>query len=243
MHILQGLLTTLLIYPLRPLAAHQRLRQRWSRQLLNLLGVELKTEGESVAPGAMLVANHVSWLDIFVVNALQPVAFVSKAEVRQWPAIGLLSARNETVFLMRGSRGHARIINAEVGAILAAGRNVALFPEGTTTDGTHVLHFHAALLQPAVACGHPVQAVAISYLDGDGRHSLAPAYAGDTRLIDCVRAIIASPKTIASLAIAPPLPSGNGLHRKEIARRAREHILAHVARHTGVPADRAQAAT
>ncbi len=224
---------TLFVYPLRSPLQRQRIRQRWSSRLLAIVGLRLEHEGERVQPGCLLVANHVSWLDIFVVNALAPAAFVSKAEVRNWPLIGVLAARNETVFLMRGSRGHARIINAEVGAILDAGRNVALFPEGTTTDGSHVLHFHAALLQPAVESGHSVQPVAISYLDAQGRHSLAPAYAGDTSLIECLMAIVGSRALIASVSVGSPLPTCNGLHRKEVARQARETIVAHVSRHAG----------
>ena len=224
---------TLFVYPLRSPLQRQHIRQRWSSRLLAIVGLRLEHEGERVQPGCLLVANHVSWLDIFVVNALAPAAFVSKAEVRNWPLIGVLAARNETVFLMRGSRGHARIINAEVGAILDAGRNVALFPEGTTTDGSHVLHFHAALLQPAVESGHSVQPVAISYLDAQGRHSLAPAYAGDTSLIECLMAIVGSRALIASVSVGSPLPTCNGLHRKEVARQARETIVAHVSRHAG----------
>ena len=233
LHILIGLALTLFVYPLRSPSRRQRIRQRWSSQLLAIVGVRLEHEGERVQPGCLLVANHVSWLDIFVVNALAPAAFVSKAEVRNWPVIGVLAARNETVFLMRGSRGHARIINAEVGAILDAGRNVALFPEGTTTDGSHVLHFHAALLQPAVESGHPVQPLAISYIDAEGKHSLAPAYAGDTSLMACLMAIISTPSLIASVSVGSPLPTCNGLHRKEVARQARESIVAHVHRHVG----------
>ncbi|WP_339379806.1 lysophospholipid acyltransferase family protein [Azoarcus taiwanensis] len=233
LHLLIGLCVTLFVYPLRSPLQRQRIRQRWSSRLLAIVGLRLEHEGERVQPGCLLVANHVSWLDIFVVNALAPAAFVSKAEVRNWPLIGVLAARNETVFLMRGSRGHARIINAEVGAILDAGRNVALFPEGTTTDGSHVLHFHAALLQPAVESGHSVQPVAISYLDAQGRHSLAPAYAGDTSLIECLMAIVGSRALIASVSVGSPLPTCNGLHRKEVARQARETIVAHVSRHAG----------
>ncbi len=233
LHLLIGLCVTLFVYPLRSPLQRQHIRQRWSSRLLAIVGLRLEHEGERVQPGCLLVANHVSWLDIFVVNALAPAAFVSKAEVRNWPLIGVLAARNETVFLMRGSRGHARIINAEVGAILDAGRNVALFPEGTTTDGSHVLHFHAALLQPAVESGHSVQPLAISYLDAQGRHSLAPAYAGDTSLIECLMAIVGSRSLIASVSVGSPLPTCNGLHRKEVARQARETIVAHVSRHAG----------
>ena len=95
--------------------------------------------GTPLIERGLLVANHVSWVDIFVVNALTPAAFVSKADVRQWPVIGWLAAVNETVFLRRGSRGHARVINEEIAERMRAGRHVALFPEGTTTDGSHVL--------------------------------------------------------------------------------------------------------
>jgi 1-acyl-sn-glycerol-3-phosphate acyltransferase len=122
-------------------------------------------------PGALLVANHISWIDIYVINSALPAAFVAKEEVRHWPLIGWLAARNDTVFLRRGSRGHARIINQEIAEILDQEKYVAVFPEGTTTDGTHLLHFHAALIQPALAASRPVLPVAISYWEVDGTRS------------------------------------------------------------------------
>lgn len=180
-------------------------------------------------PGCLVVANHISWLDIFLVNALAPSAFVSKAEVRDWPIAGSLAAKNETVFLRRGSRGHAKIINGEIGALLDAGRNVALFPEGTTTDGTHVLHFHAALLQPAIESGHSVQPVSISYRTPDGAVSLAPAYVGDVSLGQCLAAIIAEPRLVARTVVAPPLQSAEGLTRRALAETARDVIVRGIA--------------
>ena len=132
-----------------------------------------------------------SWLDIFVINAAYPAAFISKAEVRDWPLIGWLAAKNETVFLRRGSRGHARIVNAEIASLLGRGRQVALFPEGTTTDGSHVHPFHAALLQPAIDAGAPIQPLALCYRLPDGSFTRAPAYDGDVSLLDCLKAIVA----------------------------------------------------
>lgn len=225
-HILQGVLLVLLIYPLTTRPTHQRVRQRWSCGLLALLGVELRHHGAQIERGCLLVANHVSWLDIFVINALSPAAFVSKAEVRQWPLIGWLAARNDTVFLRRGSRGHAKVINAEIGAHLDARNNVAVFPEGTTTDGGQLLHFHAALLQPAIESAHPVQAIAIRYQSPDGQRSLAPAYAGDTSLGQCLAAIISAQRLMAMTEGFIPLPTDKGQHRREIARLAREQIIA-----------------
>ncbi|EKE18238.1 MAG: hypothetical protein ACD_10C00073G0002, partial [uncultured bacterium] len=127
-----------------------RLKARWARSLLAAMGVEIDVDATDAVPGALLVANHISWIDIYVINAVLPAAFVAKAEIRHWPLIGWLAAKNDTVFLRRGSRGHARIINQEIADILGQEKYVAVFPEGTTTDGTHLLHFHAALIQPAL---------------------------------------------------------------------------------------------
>lgn len=165
-----------------------------------------------------------------MINALAPSAFVSKAEVRGWPLFGWLAAKNETVFLRRGSRGHAKIINAEIGALLDAGRNVAIFPEGTTTDGSQVLHFHAALLQPAIACGHAVQPVAISYRRPDGTFSRAPAYDGDVTLGQCLAAMLAEPRIVACTLAAEPLPSGPGSDRRSLAQAARAAVVIGIGR-------------
>lgn len=187
----------------------------------------------------MIVANHISWLDIFVINAVWPAAFIAKAEVRQWPLIGWLSARNDTVFLQRGSRGHARIVNSRIDALLNDGMDVALFPEGTTTDGTHLLSFHAALLQPAVETGHPVLPIAISYHDQNGRISTAPSYAGDTTLKECLSAILACRTLTVRLRPAPPIATTERT-RREISLAAHRAIADMLATRPGfLPANTA----
>ena len=199
------------------------LRQTWSAALLDALGVEVEADLTHAVPGALLVANHISWIDIFVINAVMPSAFVSKEEVRRWPIIGWLAARNDTVFLRRGSRGHARIINEQVAGLLGQGKHVAVFPEGTTTDGRSLLHFHAALLQPALAAGRPVLPAAISYWELDGQRSLAPRYDGDISLGECTRAILGRKRLIARL-VTTPLRGLNGEDRRVVAAEAREAI-------------------
>ncbi len=224
---MQGAATIAVVFPLTGKPAHQHLRQRWSRRMLAILGIRLQVEGGPVAPGAMLVANHISWVDIFVVNAVAPAAFVSKAEVRAWPLIGWLAARNDTIFLRRDSRGHARVINAETAALLEAGRNVAIFPEGTTTDGSHVLHFHAALLQPAIACGNPLQPLALSYHGPDGRCSRAPAYDGDVSLGRCTANIVGERELIARVQIgaASATATATTTSRRQLALSLRQTIV------------------
>lgn len=241
LHFFWGAITVATIYPFVQDARRLWLKQRWSRQLLEILGIDLDATLTGIAPGSLIIANHISWLDIFALNAARPVAFISKAEVRQWPLIGWLSAKTDTVFLMRGSRGHARIVNAQIDALLNAEKDVALFPEGTTTDGTHLLHFHAALLQPAVETGRPVQPVALSYHLPDGRRCEAAAYAGDTTMGECIRAILATPRMVVRLRPERPLDSTQ-LDRRSLANEARKAIafslglpLANTA--PGTPAD------
>jgi len=91
----------------------------------------------------MLVANHVSWLDIFVINAVSPAAFVAKDDVRKWPLIGWMSERSDTIYIRRGSLRAAHETTRQLAAYLDKGIGVVAFPEGTTSDGRHVLPFMA----------------------------------------------------------------------------------------------------
>ncbi len=218
-----GIAMVACVYPLSGDRLRQRLRRWWSRRVLDALAVEVEADLRHGRPGSMLVANHISWLDIFVINASLPAAFVSKEEVRHWPVAGWLATRNDTIFLKRGSRGHARLINQEIAAVLARDKLVAVFPEGTTTDGTHLLHFHAALIQPALAAGRPVVPTALSYWEPDGERSLAPRYNGDISLGECLQNILSRKRLVARLVTAPPL-GRDGADRRVVAAAAREAI-------------------
>jgi 1-acyl-sn-glycerol-3-phosphate acyltransferase len=214
--LLCGAATVACVYPFIRESRRRWLTRRWSRQLLDILAVRLDAQLADAMPGSLIVANHISWLDIYALNAARPMVFVAKAEVRQWPLIGWLAASTDTVFLRRGSCGHARQVNAQIDGLLSAGRDVAIFPEGTTTDGTHLLNFHGALLQPAVDAGRPVQPVALSYHDADGRRSLAPAYAGETTMSECLAAILACRSLTVRLRPTPPL-APQAKKRRELA--------------------------
>lgn len=217
------MIVTWLVFPVCGDAARLRLKASWAGALLDALGVEVEADLTHAVPGALIVANHISWIDIYVINSALPSAFVSKAEVRNWPLIGWLAAKNDTVFLRRGSRGHAKIVNQEIAGLLDKGRHVAVFPEGTTTDGRSLLHFHAALLQPALSAGHPVLPLAISYWELDGQRSLAPRYDGDISLGQCTRSILGRKRLIARL-VTTPLRGLNGEDRKLVAAQARDAI-------------------
>lgn len=223
LHLLWGALTIACVYRFLNDACRLWLKQRWSRQLLEILAVRIDAGFHGVARGSLIVANHISWLDIFVLNAARPTAFVSKSEVREWPLVGWLAANTDTIFLRRGQRGHAREINGQIADLLASGKDVAVFPEGTTSDGSVVLPFHGALLQPAIDSGRPVQPIALAYFDAADRHSAAPAYAGETTMAECMAAIIASRSLRVRLQPTPPI-FPEGLTRRKTAAMARGAI-------------------
>lgn len=224
LHLALGLAISLLAFPLLSRSARARVRQAWSQRLLGVLGLRIECRGlAALPPGCLIVANHISWVDVFAINAVAPVAFVAKSEVRGWPFMGWLAARNDTFFLHRDRRSHARVVNGGIAGAMAAGRRVALFPEGTSTDGTQVLAFHGALFQPAVDAGSPVVPVAIGYETADGMPSRAAAYAGEITFWQSIRAIVGTRGLRVRLTFCAPL-DGAGADRKALARRAHAAI-------------------
>jgi 1-acyl-sn-glycerol-3-phosphate acyltransferase len=226
LHVIEGVATTLLVFPWIDLPRRRAIIRRWSVRMLRMLRVEARLHGvpEDGLPGNLLiVANHISWLDIFVLNALQPARFVAKAELRRWPVVGWLSASVGTLFVERERRRHARSINDEAAAALSRGDVVAIFPEGTTTDGTTMLPFKGSLLQPIVdAAGH-VQPIAIRYRDAAGTQSTAPAYVGDTSFMTSLWRVTAERSLVAELHLVAALPA-RARHRRELARAAEDAI-------------------
>jgi 1-acyl-sn-glycerol-3-phosphate acyltransferase len=198
-------------------------RRRWSRKLLAILGVRVEVRDIRVAAGTLLVANHVSWLDVIVLSALCPADFVAKAEIRRWPLLGRLLARNDCVFVDRRIGRHLLRLNAEIGERLANGRIVAFFPEGTTTDGAGLLPFRPALFEPAVSGGHRLQAFALAYRELSGRRCEAAAFIGQQNLWQSLLAIASQPGIVVALRASPAIAAA-GLSRRQAARIAQAAI-------------------
>jgi len=239
-HLLNGVLTVALAYPLLRPPRRLALKQRWSRQLLTMLGVRLHLDtsaaatnplsaGVSNQPVGLLIANHISFLDIFVINAWAPTAFVSKDDVLNWPVIGWLCRHTDTIFMQRGSRRAAQTTRDQLVAYLRAGGLAAVFPEGTTSDGETVLPFHSALLQSAIDADAPMTPLVLRYFTATGQPSHAADYIGETTLLDCLWSIVMNDQLVARLAPLPPL-SSSGADRRQLAahaHRAIAHQLAH----------------
>lgn len=130
------------------------------RLVVAAMGITVTVRGGRPRDNALLVANHLGWFDILALGAVVPATFVAKSDVRQWPVLGWMARLQPTVFIERGRRG---TIAAQVAALRKAlnGGHVAMFPEGTTGDGSAVLPFRPALF--AAAEGFAVQPVAIAY--------------------------------------------------------------------------------
>lgn len=225
LHLLLGLAIVALLYRWLATTRRLELKRRWSRRLLRCLGVELRVAGNHVQ--GLVVANHISFLDIFVINAVKPVAFVSKDDVRRWPVIGWLAANTDTVFLERGSRSAAQQARTALVQRLRAGDRAAIFPEGTTTSGDKVLPFHGALFQAAIDSGAPVTPLALRYLDRSGHASQAPAYVDDITLWQCLLAIARADGLVAEVAILDLIPSlvADRRHLAAHAHRAIAHAV------------------
>lgn len=177
---------------------------RWAARLMVILGVRVEVDGELPGGGVVLVANHVSWLDIHVLHALLPCRFVSKAEVRDWPVIGALAEAVGTLFLTRERKSDALRVNSLITERLVRGEILAIFPEGTTSDGSGLLPFYPFLFQPAVEAGCPVVPCVVRYQGLDGRPCPDAAYYGDMSLLQSLWRISRLPGLTARLTFLSP---------------------------------------
>ena len=243
-HVLEGVAMTTLLFPL--VGAHRRrvLSAQWSRRLLRILRIEARVHGRNAAGergNVLIVANHISWLDIFVLSAVQPARFIAKAELRRWPVIGQFAASGGTLFIDRARRHDTHKVNRHAAEVLSRGDVIAIFPEGTTSDGRDVLPFHGSLLQPIVDAEGHVQPVAIRYLHHGGGVNDAVAYVGDTSFLSSFWRVTGERRVVVELHMTEPLPARQR-HRRELSREAEAAIrraLALPARATGpgTPAD------
>lgn len=219
-HLLSGVLTVLLLFPFLDTAEREKRLVRWSGRLLKISGVSVTVRGRPPVvrgKGVLIVANHVSWLDIHLIHSLMPARFISKAEVSDWPVIGWLADKaGRTLFLERTRKADAKRVNQNMADHLKAGECLALFPEGTTTDGSGMQPFYASLFQPAVEAGAMVCPALIRYLTVEGERSEAAAYYGDISLLDSARRILSQRGIRAEVTFLPVIHS-KGLHRRELA--------------------------
>ncbi len=218
--ILLGLLTELLVFPPLSRRGRRRLVGAWSRVLMALCGVRVRPLGQPVHQGAVLwVSNHISWVDIFVLNSVRTTSFIAKSDVRRWPVIGQLVAWAGTLFIDRHHRHAVREAGRQMADCFGCGDAVGLFPEGTTTDGSDVRNFHAGLFEAAVRAGVPIQPVALRFLRR-GRHAPELAFVGEQTLVANMWFLFGARGVSVECEFLPVILSGDGLDRAEAAQRS-----------------------
>jgi len=171
-----------------------------------------------------LVANHISWLDILVIHAARFCRFVSKADVGRWPLIGTLATGAGTLYIERSRRRDALRMVHDMAKSLREGDVLAVFPEGTTSDGAQVLAFHANLIESAIAAGAPVQPLALRYADArTGQASQAPAYIDDDSLLGSIWRTLTAEPMVAVVHFGLP-EQANGRDRRQWAGDLRQTV-------------------
>lgn len=225
-HVLHGLWIVKRRFELMTACDRHGQIQWWSVKFLRILGIELKSQGQALPTGHLLVANHISWLDIAGVHAVLPQArFVSKADVKHWPLVGALVEGAGTLFIERTSKRDALRVVHQTAAALQAGDCVAVFPEGTTGAGPELLPFHANLLQAAVSTGAPVLPLVLRWYEPGERFSSAARFIGDTTLVQSLWAIAKARGLGIDVQILPSVMT-EGQDRRALGEVLRETIRA-----------------
>lgn len=228
--ILFGLLCVGLAYPLLRPKSRVWLNRAWSRCLMAACGLQVVFKGAPRMTGpVLLVANHVSWIDIFVLNSARATSFVAKREIRSWPVIGWLAAGAGTLFIERGQRHAVHAMGESMQARFRLGDAVGLFPEGTTSEGFALCPFHASLFEPARLAAVDIQPVALRFLQHGERSGFA-AFVGEETLVANLWRVLGATGLSVEAVFLPVLAAkhadGTLPTRLELSHQAREAIQA-----------------
>ena len=225
-HLLAGLWTLYIRFPRLSLEQREMQVQAWSLKFLALWGIHLRVIGQPVLAGpALIVANHISWLDILVIHAARYCRFVSKSDIRDWPLVGALATGSGTLYIERASRKDALRMVRDMAEAMKDGDVLAVFPEGTTSDGRELLPFHANLIQSAIAADAPVQPMSLKFVDArTGELTLAPCYIGDDTLVASVWRTLTAPPITAVVSFGA-VQLAHGRDRRQWAQDLRDAVM------------------
>jgi 1-acyl-sn-glycerol-3-phosphate acyltransferase len=221
-HVLFGLLLVV-TFPVITRKLKTQIIKSWCLYLLRIIEVKIKISGEnlSLLKNKFFVANHISWLDIIVINSIMPVVFVAKSSVKSWPVFGLMARFTNTIFLDRSSKKSMLMAYQHIKSSLSHS-SIFIFPEGTSTVGKYVEPFHSNFFQIPVDLSKLTYPVSIEYLK-DNQFTNIPAYVGDDTLVKSILRIVKNPGFEASVTYFKGI-DGKNKNRKEIAINANKII-------------------
>ena len=230
-HVVVGIPLTLICFipgigriPTGSMTLRQRAHQAWKRVTLRIFGIRLSVSGHLPDGPCLVVANHITWLDIVMLHALWPMWLVAKSEIERWPLVGVLARLAGTIFIVRGSAESRRRVARRMSALLKRGDRVGIFPEGGIRRERGVKVFHAPLFGPAIRTGVPVVPVAIRFeRAGEGDlHDTMVFAPGENFLMNLLR-VMAEPPLEGRLLIGAPLTDFEG-GRRGLSRRAHQVV-------------------
>jgi 1-acyl-sn-glycerol-3-phosphate acyltransferase len=240
LHVVRGFATIAFVFPGASRERQDQMVRAWSHHVLGIFGVSISVakphdfdQLHAQSQGKRLfIGNHVSWLDIYAVQSVTGARFVAKSELAAWPVLGRLMRNAGTVFIERNKRADTLRINQTVREHLEGGTVIAIFPEGTTSDGRDVLKFHGNLLQAAMDAGAEIVPFCLRYMDAQGHFTDTPAYYGDMTMWQSIKLVLRQRKLHVDLAFFSPLAQEQR-SRRELAMAAqtmiRERVLGHTA--------------
>lgn len=185
-------------------AMKAKMIQAWCKKLLDILEVSLSFPVNNFTSGSgiLFVSNHISWLDIIVINAAMPMRFLAKSEVKDWPLFGYLANKLNTVYVQRENRSDARKAVENLIDVLNEGQRICIFPEGTSSDGLSILKFKSNLFESVIASDAICIPLALTYKDVTSLEiSTAPAYWGEISLIESIKNIVNASPMMATISI------------------------------------------
>ena len=207
-----------------PLPGRSRVQRVYCRLMLRCLGVRITTSGGPIRnlSGVLVVSGHVSWVDVFVIGAVLPGAFVARADLVDWPGLGFVAKLLEIIPIERANLRQLPEVVRRVADRLSAGQTVVAFPEGTTWCGLGYGRFRPAMFQAAIDAGRPVQPLRLTYRDRDGQPSTVPAFIGDDSLLESVRRVITARLTVCHVRVQSlQLP---GASRRDLTARCEAQV-------------------
>lgn len=227
LHIAVGVIVLATVWVFCEQATRDKLTRWWCSGLLWRFNINVVIHGKPPIESAkkcMILANHVSWIDIHALNSILPLRFIAKSDINTWPVFGYLARKSGTIFINRNRRKDtARIVDTTANC-LSHGSNVAFFPEGTTTDGTSIAHFKSSIVQAAINAKATIHPVAIRYSNPDGSINPKLSYAGETTMAESMMHALKTKYPVVELHFLPTIDY-NGGNRQDITQQAYDVIV------------------
>ena len=212
----------------------EKLMQQSSQDLLNILNVRVELHGKipDDLDGMLVVANHVSWLDILAMVSVHPMQFIAKQEIASWPVLGKIVSGMGTVFINRNQRKDTAKINSLIAQQLKEGQTVAFFPEARTSDGKGLRTFKGALFQAAIDSHSTVLPISLRYFNAEGKRSSHAAFIDGVSLFKSLWLILSEEETVIRIDCTAALPAHSDDIEQSVTRfhlrEKAQHQVAHL---------------